>query len=114
MTRKDHHISQYEGAIQRMRFEDLYSVYSFLGALTIEPKDFITIDDIMYEYDSLDCGMHSVLYNQEYSSDYGIPFHRLQHVGIYKTHDHETIDEYYIVIRGVQKLPNNSQKLHRS
>lgn len=121
MVRKHDRIIHFEAAIQRMRFDKLSRVYSYLNDITNYTECYdgnISIDQMFKHYDDLK--LPAVAYDYDNAEDWGLSIDRLQYINIYKSpkevikinkSDQSTMnadfnkgDGYYLVIRGVKKL----------
>lgn len=127
MGRKHDRIIHFEAAIQRMRFDKLSRVYSYLNDITMHAEcygGYISMDQMFKHYDDLK--LPSIIYDYDASEDWGLSLDRLQHVGIYivpreirfiqksdpasMNREFNKGDGYYLVIRGVEKMKGSNNE----
>lgn len=120
-NRKHDRIIHYEAAIQRMRFDKLSRVYSYLDDVTRYAEcdgGYISMEGMVKYYEDLK--LPAISYDYDNSEKWGLSLESLQHVGVYKvpkeTRLTQTSDtwsmnveflnsgEYYLVIRGVENM----------
>ena len=120
-NRKHDRVIHYEAAIQRMRFDKLSSVYSYLNDVTMHAESYggyISMEEMFKHYEDLK--LPAIAYDNDNSEEWGIPIYSLQHVGIYKAPketrftqksdrlsmnvEFDKEDKYYLVIRGVERM----------
>ena len=120
-NRKHDRIIHYEAAIQRMRFDKLSRVYSYLDDVTRYAEcdgGYISMDQMFKHYEDLK--LTAIAYDYDNSEKWGLSLDSLQHVGIYKAPNEMNLtrtsgkwsmnvefdknDSYYLVIRGVENM----------
>ena len=120
-NRKHDRIIHYEAAIQRMRFDKLSRVYSYLNDVTMHAEcygGYISIEEMIKHYEDLK--LPAIAYDNDNSEKWGLHINSLQHVGVYKAPketrftqksghwsmnvEFDKEDEYYLVIRGVENM----------
>ena len=120
-NRKHDRIIHYEAAIQRMRFDKLSRVYSYLNDVTIHAEcygGYISMEEMIKHYEDLK--LPAIAYDNDNSEKWGLYINSLQHVGVYKAPketrftqksghlsmnvEFDKEDEYYLVIRGVENM----------
>ena len=120
-NRKHDRIIHYEAAIQRMRFDKLSRVYSYLDDVTRYAEcdgGYISMEGMAKHYEDLK--LPAISYDYDNAEKWGLHINSLQHVGIYKApketrftqkSDHWSMnvefdkeDTYYLVIRGVESM----------
>ena len=120
-NRKHDRIIHYEAAIQRMRFDKLSRVYSYLNDVTMHAEcygGYISMEEMIKHYEDLK--LPAIAYDNDNSEKWGLSIDNLQHVGVYKApketrltqkSDHWSMnvefdkeDTYYLVIRGVESM----------
>ena len=120
MIRKHDRVIHYEAALQRMRFDKLSRVYSYLNNVTMHAESYggyISMEEMFKHYEDLK--LPAIAYDNDNSEKWGLSIDNLQHVGVYKApketrftpkcicHSHKSVefdkdDTYYLVIRGVE------------
>ena len=120
-NRKHDKIIHYEAAIQRMRFDKLSRVYSYLDDVTMHAEcygGYISIEGMVKHYEDLK--LPAIAYDNDNSEKWGLSLESLQHVGVYKAPKETKLtqtsgkwsmnvefdknDSYYLVIRGVENM----------
>ena len=120
-NRKHDRVIHYEAAIQRMRFDKLSRVYSYLNDVTMHAESYggyISMEEMFKHYEDLK--LPAIAYDNDNSEKWGLSINSLQHVGVYKapkeTRFTQKSDarstnveflnggEYYLVIRGVENM----------
>lgn len=120
-NRKHDRIIHYEAAIQRMRFDKLSRVYSYLNDVTMHAEcygGYISMEEMIKHYEDLK--LPAIAYDNDNSEKWGLHINSLQHVGVYKAPketrftqksghlsmnvEFDKEDEYYLVIRGVENM----------
>ena len=120
-NRKHDRIIHYEAAIQRMRFDKLSRVYSYLDDVTRYAEcdgGYISMEGMIKHYEDLK--LPAISYDYDNSEKWGLSLDSLQHVGIYKAPkatkltqisdkwkmnvEFDKEDQYYLVIRGVENM----------
>ena len=120
-NRKHDRIIHYEATIQRMRFDKLSRVYSYLDDITMHAEcygGYISIEEMIKHYEDLK--LPAISYDYDNSEKWGLHINSLQHVGIYKVPkktrltqtsgawsinvEFDKEDKYYLVIRGVENI----------
>ena len=120
-NRKHDRIIHYEAVIQRMRFDKLSRVYSYLDDITMHAEcygGYISIEEMIKHYEDLK--LQAISYDYDNSEKWGLSLESLQHVGIYKAPTETRVKQipgyistiavfgkgegYYLVIRGVESM----------
>ena len=120
-NRKHDRIIHYEATIQRMRFDKLSRVYSYLDDITMHAEcycGYISIEEMIKHYEDLK--LPAISYDYDNSKKWGLSLESLQHVGIYKAPMETRVTQtpghistiavfgkgegYYLVIRGVENM----------
>ena len=120
-NRKHDRIIHYEAAIQRMRFDKLSRVYSYLDDVTRYAEcdgGYISMDQMFKHYEDLK--LTAIAYDYDNAEKWGLHINSLQHVGVYMAPKETTLtqisgkwsmnvefdknDSYYLVIRGVENM----------
>ena len=120
-NRKHDRIIHYEAAIQRMRFDKLSRVYSYLDDVTRYAEcdgGYISMEGMVKHYEDLK--LPAIAYDNDNAEKWGLSLESLQHVGVYKTPKEVRFtqasegmyvnsvygkgDGYYLVIRGVENM----------
>ena len=120
-NRKHDRIIHYEAAIQRMRFDKLSRVYSYLDDVTRYAEcdgGYISMEGMVKHYEDLK--LPAIAYDYDNSEKWGLSLDSLQHVGIYKAPTETRMtqtpgymsvnavygkgDGYYLVVRGVDNM----------
>ena len=117
---KHDRIIHYESAIQRMRFDKLSRVYSYLNDVTMHAESYggcISMEEMIKHYEDLK--LPAIAYDNDNSEKWGLSIASLQHVGVYKAPkeirftqksyhwpmvEFDKEDKYYLVIRGVESM----------
>ena len=120
--RKHDRIIHYEAAIQRMRFDKLSRVYSYLDDVTRYAEcdgGYISMEGMVKHYEDLK--LPAIAYDTDNSEKWGLSIDNLQHVGVYKAPKETRFTQksdrgsmnvefdkedkyYYLVIRGVESM----------
>ena len=120
-NRKHDRSIHYEAAIQRMRFDKLSRVYSYLNDVTMHAEcygGYISMEEMIKHYEDLK--LPAIAYDNDNSEKWGLHINSLQHVGVYKAPketrftqksghlsmnvEFDKEDQYYLVIRGVENM----------
>ena len=120
-NRKHDRIIHYEAAIQRMRFDKLSRVYSYLDDVTRYAEcdgGYISMDGMVKHYEDLK--LPAISYDYDNAEKWGLHINSLQHVGVYIAPKETTLTQisgkwsmnvefdknnsYYLVIRGVENM----------
>ena len=120
-NRKHDRVIHYEAVIQRMRFDKLSRVYSYLDDVTMHAEcygGYISMEGMIKHYEDLK--LPTITYDYDNSEKWGLSLESLQHVGVYKTpkeirftqtSEYMSVnavygkgDGYYLVIRGVENM----------